>query len=158
MTYCDFYFFLFFVFFFLFFFFFFFNLEIELYFDLIYMYVCKVYSWRFEPQLLPYTPQNIYICGVIIVEDKFFTPHDFISLATRATSTLSWILGKSILKPKRVHIHKMTPKAMVQNSWWYNLIKAHGSSSSSYFWLMIQAYEPHRGNLRVVVWRAKKYV
>ena len=28
-------------------------------------------------------------------------PHDIISLVTRATSTLSWILGKSPLKPKR---------------------------------------------------------
>ena len=40
------------------------------------------------------------------VEDKFFIPHDFISLATCTTSTLSWILGESILKSKRVHIHK----------------------------------------------------
>ena len=45
------------------------------------------------------------------VEDKFFTPHGFISLATHTTSTLSWILGEFILKPKRVHIHKNDVKA-----------------------------------------------
>ena len=56
---------------------------------------------------------NIYIkerikkllIHLISVEDKFFTPHGFISLATHATSTLFWILGKSLLKPKRAHIH-----------------------------------------------------
>ena len=70
------------------------------------------------------------------VEDKFFTPHGFISLATRTTSTLSWILGKSLLKPKRAHIYtKKASKPMVQ---------AH--STSSHFWLMIQAHESHRGN------------
>ena len=46
-----------------------------------------------------------------VVEDKFFTPHDFISLATCITSILSWILGESILKPKRVLIHKNDAKA-----------------------------------------------
>ena len=40
-----------------------------------------------------------------VVEDKLFTPYGFISLATRTTSTLSWILGKSLLKPKRAHIY-----------------------------------------------------
>ena len=35
------------------------------------------------------------------VEDKLFTPHGFISLETCTTSTLSWILGKSLLKPKK---------------------------------------------------------
>ena len=40
-----------------------------------------------------------------IVEDKLFTPYGFISLATRTTSTLSWILGKSLLKSKRAHIY-----------------------------------------------------
>ena len=39
---------------------------IEFYSDLIYMYVCKISSWRFEPRLLPYTPQNTYICEVTI--------------------------------------------------------------------------------------------
>ena len=34
------------------------------------------------------------------------TPHCFISLAIRTTSILSWILGESILKLKRVLIHK----------------------------------------------------
>ena len=36
---------------------------------------------------------------------------------------------KSILKPKRVHVHKNDVEPMVQNSWRYNLIKAHSSSS-----------------------------
>ena len=47
----------------------------------------------------------------LVVEDKFIKPHDFISLATRTTSTLSWILGESILKPKRVLINKNDAEA-----------------------------------------------
>ena len=75
-----------------------------------------------------------------IVEDKFFTPHGIILLATRTTSILSWILGKFPLKPKRAHIiylilmesgfsnnspylHKTTSKPMAIP------IKTHGSSS-----------------------------
>ena len=73
------------------------------------------------------------------VEDKFFIPHNFISLATRTTSTLSWILGKSLLKPKRAHIY--TKK---YQSPWFKLIAHH-----LFFWLMI---------LGVIVWRSKKYV
>ena len=46
-----------------------------------------------------------------VVEGKFFTPHGFILLATHTTSILSWILGESILKPKRVLIHKNDAKA-----------------------------------------------
>ena len=76
----------------------------------------------------------------IIVEEKFFIPHDFISLATHTTWTLSWILGKSLLNPKRVHIHKMTLKPMVQNSWQYNLIKSH--SSSSWHNISFSAHDP----------------
>ena len=53
----------------------------------------------------PPHPTSTYTCGVTIVEDKFFTPHGFISLETCAMSTLSYILGKSILNPKRVHIY-----------------------------------------------------
>ena len=34
--------------------------------------------------------------AMLCVEDKIFTPHDFISLATCITLILSWILGKSI--------------------------------------------------------------
>ena len=79
-------------------------------------------------------------CYIHLVENKFFTSHDFISLAARTTSTLSWILGKSILKPKRVHIHKMMLKHMVQNSWQYNLIKAH--SSSSWHNISFSAHDP----------------
>ena len=52
-----------------------------------------------------------YECVKLVVEDKFFIPHGFISLATRTTSTLSWILGESILKPKRVLIHKNDAEA-----------------------------------------------
>ena len=61
------------------------------------------------------------------VEDKNFTPYDFVSLATCTTSILSWILGKSISKPKRAHNYQKTmPKPMVQYPWWYYLIKSHG--------------------------------
>ena len=75
---------------------------------------------------------------LVIVEDKFFTPHGFISLVTYTMSTLSWILGKSLLKPKRAHIYtKKVSKPMVQ---------AH--RTSSHFWLMIQAHESHWGNFR----------
>ena len=70
------------------------------------------------------------------VEDNFFTPHGFISLATRTMSTLSWIFGKSLLKPKRAHIH--TKK---RQSPWFKLMAHH-----FIFWLMIQAHESHRGN------------
>ena len=47
----------------------------------------------------------------MFVEDKFFTPHDFISLVTHTTSTLSWIFEEFILKPKRVHIHNNDAEA-----------------------------------------------
>ena len=50
------------------------------------------------------------------VEENFFMPHGFISLATHATSTLSWILEKSLLNPKRAHIYTKG-------------VKAHGPSS-----------------------------
>ena len=43
--------------------------------------------------------------AMLCVEDKIFTPHDFISLASHTTSILSWILGKFISKPKRAHIY-----------------------------------------------------
>ena len=70
---------------------------------------------------------NIKRSKVLSIEDKFFTLHDFISLATRTMSTLSWILGKSLLKSERAHIYtKKASKPMVQ---------AH--STSSHFWLMI---------------------
>ena len=70
------------------------------------------------------------------VEDKFFTPHGIISLATRTTSILSWILGKSLLKPKRAHIHIKR-----HQSPWFKLMAYH-----LIFWLIIQAHESHRGN------------
>ena len=80
--------------------------------------------------------KQAYALGGLNVEDKFFTPHDFISLATRTTSTLSWILGKSLLKPKRAHIHTKRR----QNPW-FKLMAHH-----LIFWLMIQAHESYRGN------------
>ena len=70
------------------------------------------------------------------VEDKLFTPHGFISLATHATSTLSWILERSLLKPKRAHIHTKR-----RQSPWFKLTTHH-----LIFWLIIQAYESHWGN------------
>ena len=54
---------------------------------------------------------SISMSSLGVVESKFFTPHGFISLATRTISILSWILGESILKPKRVLIHKNDVKA-----------------------------------------------
>ena len=67
---------------------------------------------------------------LIYVEDKIFTPHGFISLATHTTSILPWILGKIYFKTqKNPYLHKMMPKPMVHNPRQYYLIKAHGSSS-----------------------------
>ena len=76
---------------------------------------------------------NIKLLKKKAVEDNFFTPHGFISLATYTMSTLSWIFGKSLLKPKRAHIHTKRRQLMA-----HHLI----------FWLMIHAYESHRGNFR----------
>ena len=70
------------------------------------------------------------------VEDKFSTPHGFISLASRTTSTLSWILGRSLLKPKIAHIY--TKRSQIP---WFKLIAYH-----LIFCLMIQAYESYWGN------------
>ena len=56
----------------------------------------------------------------MVVEDKFFTPHGFISLAICTTSTLSRILGKPLLKSKRAHIY--TKK---HQSPWFKLIAHH---------------------------------
>ena len=41
---------------------------------------------------------NIKLLKKKAVEDNFFTPHGFISLATRIMSTLSWIFGKTSFK------------------------------------------------------------
>ena len=79
--------------------------------------------------------KKAYLC-LIIVKDKFFTPDGFISLATHTTSTLLWILGESLLKPKRAHIYIKR-----RQSPWFNLIAHH-----LIFWLMIQAHESHWGN------------
>ena len=72
--------------------------------------------------------------SMTIVEGKFFTPHGFISLATRTISILSWILGEYILKPK-------THGGIISSR---PIVRAHGTTS--HFWLMIQAHESHRGN------------
>ena len=81
-------------------------------------------------------------------KDKFFTPHGFISLATRTTSTLLWILGKSLLKPKRAHIY-----TKMRQIPWFKLIAHH-----LIFGLRSKLMSLIRGILEVVVWRAKKYV
>ena len=70
------------------------------------------------------------------IEDKFFTPHGFILLATRTTSTLSWILGESLLKPKRAHIYTKRR----QNPW-FKLIAHH-----LIFLLIIQSHKSHWKN------------
>ena len=57
-------------------------------------------------------------------------------ISDHTTSTLSWILGKSLLKPKRAHIHTKRR----QNSW-FKLMAHH-----LIFWLVIQAHESHQGN------------
>ena len=80
--------------------------------------------------------RNLHILHLVFVENKFFTPHGLISLATRTTSTLSWIMEKSLLKPKRAHIHTKRR----QNPW-FKLMAHH-----LIFWLMIQAHESHREN------------
>ena len=60
---------------------------------------------------------NIKRNKVLSIEDKFFIPYGFISLATRIISTLSWILGKSLLKPEGAHIYtKKGVKAYVSSS------------------------------------------
>ena len=69
----------------------------------------------------------------LLIVNKFFTPHDFISLTTH---TLSWILKKSLLNPKRAHIQ--TKKG--QNSW-FKLIAHH-----LIFLLIIQIHESHWKN------------
>ena len=69
-------------------------------------------------------------------------------LATRTTSILSWILGKSISKPKGAHIYTKRH----QSPWSEThgdinsskpMIQAHGTSS--HFQFMIQAHESYRG-------------
>ena len=72
------------------------------------------------------------------VEDKFFTLHGFISLVTHTMSTLLWILGKPLLKPKRAHIYTKR-----HQSSWFKLIVHH-----LIFWLIIQAHESHWGNFK----------
>ena len=87
--------------------------------------------------------------ALLCVEDKIFTPHDFISLATCTTSILSWILGKSISKPKRAHNYQKRRQSLWSNTHGdfilsKPMVQAHGTSS--HFQLMIQAHESHRGN------------
>ena len=86
---------------------------------------------------------------LLSIEDKIFTPHGFILLAICSTSTLSLILRKSLLKPKRAHIYTK----MHQSPWSKThggiisskaMVQAHGTTS--HFQLMIQAHESHREN------------
>ena len=89
-------------------------------------------------------------CFVVpIVEDKIFTPHGFISLATRTTLTLSWILGKSTLKPKKTHIYTkwcQSPRSKTHGDIISSKPMVQSRGTTSHFWLMIQALESHRGN------------
>ena len=80
--------------------------------------------------------RNLHILHLVFVEDKFFTPHGFISLVTCTISTLSWIMEKSLLKPKRAYIHTKRFQSP-----WFKLTTHH-----LIFWLMIQANESHQGN------------
>ena len=82
------------------------------------------------------------------VDDKFLTPHGFILLATCTTSTLLWILGKSLLKPKRANFYTKR-----RQSPWFKLIVYHLIFDS---WSKLMSLIG--GNLGVVVWRAKKYI
>ena len=70
-------------------------------------------------------------------------------LATRTTSILLWILGKSILKPKGAHIctkRHQSPWSETHGNITSSkpMVQAHGTSS--HFQLMIQVHESHRGN------------
>ena len=80
--------------------------------------------------------------------DKFFTPHRIYFISNPHHINKLWILEKPLLKPKRAHIHKMTPKPMVQPHGDIisskAIVQAHGTIS--HFRFMIQAHEPHRGN------------
>jgi len=69
------------------------------------------------------------ILGLPFVEDKIFTPHGFISLATRTTSTYYEFWEIYFKVQKSPYLNKMTPKPTIQNPWQYYLIKAHCSSS-----------------------------
>ena len=85
------------------------------------------------------------------VEDKISTPYGFISLTTCTISILSWILGKSISKPKRAHNYQKRRQSLWSNTHGdfilsKPMVQAHGTSS--HFQLMIQAHESHRGNFR----------
>ena len=96
------------------------------------------------------------------VEDNFFMPHGFISLATHTTSILACILSKSLLKLKRAHIYiKQHQSSCVQNLWWCYLIKAHGSSSwhiISFFSSWSKFLSLIRRTLGVLIWKANKFV
>ena len=83
------------------------------------------------------------------VEDKISTPYGFISLTTCTISILSWILGKSISKPKRAHNYQKRRQSLWSNTHGdfilsKPMVQAHGTSS--HFQLMIQAQESYRGN------------
>ena len=86
-------------------------------------------------------------CFVVpIVEENIFTPHGFISLATRTTSTLSWILGKYTLKPKRAHIYTkwcQSPRSKTHGNIISSKPMVQAWGTSFHFRLMIQAHESH---------------
>ena len=83
------------------------------------------------------------------VEEKISTPYGFISLTTCTISILSWILGKSISKPKRAHNYQKQRQSLWSNTHGdfissKPMVQAHGTSF--HFQLMIQAHESYRGN------------
>ena len=83
------------------------------------------------------------------VKDKIFTRHRFISLATRTTSILSWILGKSISKPKISHIYTkqcQSPWSKTHGDIISSKLMVQAYGTSSHFQLMIQTHESHWGN------------
>ena len=67
----------------------------------------------------------------------------------RTTSTLSWILGKSLLKPKRAHIHTkrcQNPWSKTRGDIISSKPMVQARSITSHFRLMIQAHKSHQGN------------
>ena len=91
----------------------------------------------------------LFFLRKIGVEDKIFTRHGFISLTTHTTSILSWILGKSISKPKIAHIYTkqcQSPWSQTHGDIISSKLMVQAYGTSFHFQLMIQAHESHWGN------------
>ena len=83
------------------------------------------------------------------VKDKIFTRHGFISLTTHTTSILSWILGKSISKPKIAHIYTkqcQSPWSKTHGDIISSKLMVQAYGTSSHFQVIIQTHESHWGN------------